>query len=124
MNAMKTNLVLLIISVTLIYRINAECGKEEAFSFDCETKGTPHYYTNSEGVCSFGCKDGDRILSCEEAYPPPDQPEYKSNKCQEKAYYCAGMGNPKWSEFDDWCDFGCLVGDMLFSCEQVHFAKV
>ncbi|KAF2883269.1 hypothetical protein ILUMI_22903 [Ignelater luminosus] len=124
MNTMKTNLVLLIISVTLIYRIKAECNKDEVFTFDCGSKGTPHYYTNSEAVCSFGCKDGDRILSCEEVYPPPDQPEYKNKNCQEKAYDCANVGYPNWSDYEDFCNFNCLVeGDMLFTCEQVHFAK-
>ncbi|KAF2883270.1 hypothetical protein ILUMI_22904 [Ignelater luminosus] len=121
---MKTNLVLLIISVTLIYRITAECSKLGINPFECGTKGTPHFYTNSEDVCIFGCKDGDRVLSCPDVYPPPDQPEYKNKNCHEKAYDCANKGDPHWSGYGKDCNFYCLVGDdMLFTCEQIYFAK-
>ncbi|KAF2890612.1 hypothetical protein ILUMI_15561 [Ignelater luminosus] len=118
---MKINIfsILLLISITLIHNLKAEC-EGEARQFNCGTAGTPHFYRNSEGDCSFGCKNEDRILNCEESHPPPDLLEYKNEHCQEKAYDCKDKGKPVWIEYDNVCDFHCTKRDVVYLCDVIY----
>lgn len=121
---MQNFFVFLVMSITIIHIIKADCNSNNTSAFDCKNKGSPHFYRDSSGACRFGCKNGNKILSCEELNPPPNKPEYKNAHCQEKAFNCEDRGRPKWIEYDDQCNFSCLVGgDILTSCDRLHFHK-
>lgn len=118
---MKIFLILWSFSIASTHHLDC---KDEKLAFDCATKGSPYYYRDHYGVCHFGCKNGETILNCKQTHPPPDLPEYENEdiRCREKSFDCGSKGDPQWFYFNDECQFFCLVeGDLLFTCEQIHF---
>ncbi|KAF5287660.1 hypothetical protein FQR65_LT12189 [Abscondita terminalis] len=120
--AMKLAATIIVSLVGLLCYAQAECNSKTSKNtpYNCGNDGKPRFYEDDAGECKFTCMVNNESKTCAEVHPVQNMEPYIRSKCRQSAFSCDGHGKEFMSESDNYCSFGCRVGDMILSCPQIH----
>ncbi|KAK4872328.1 hypothetical protein RN001_014357 [Aquatica leii] len=119
---MKFAIAVLFCFAGFCYYVQAECNSDTSVNvpYDCGKLGESHFFQNEKGECAYTCLVNGSHKSCQQAHPIKLIERYIRSRCRTSVFDCEGKGEEHLSEDDDYCSYGCRVGDMILVCEQTH----